>query len=526
MRKYHWLLWPLSILIAAAVSAILVSAASAQDSAPPGSNSDATGTVVCVPVVVNSYGDGSTTGVISSNTSVTWGDFGQDGNSGDQMITTVTQILLPPGEDVPTDFGLPFAGGGSNTTQTQVLANTPGGQVIQITNSTVIEAVWSTTCQQNETCTNPPTTEPCPDGMGGSTCAPTPCAPGDTSPSCSPTPCPGGMPPGPGGSGCAPTPCPDMSGGGNGPPCAPTPCPNGSGGMTGTTGCGSTTIINWGGWTPNPTLDEAPACEGIIVSEDGVACYPNCKAATVDGGVACLNVLREPYPRALVSVPNVFTVTGPWNNDGNVGACVDPEGEFPLHKNRTLQVVWRMRREIPPAWFFDERPWNISNGVSNQATGYTVEHTFETASFPTFEGDKPSIGPSLTSELLPAYLVRVDTWWSGFIVREWDQYEWYQEWEDYDCNYSDKDAAGNPRDPNCRSENRGSRPKGPPVYRFAGHRREEDALDLRAYGWPTANLFSRHAWDSRQSTIGIPSQYICRYVPVPVIESQAILVNP
>ena len=81
-----------------------------------------------------------------------------------------------------------------------------------------------------------------------------------------------------------------------------------------------------------------------------------------------------------------------------------------------------------PQWNFDDRLWNIAKGIPNTAFGLVVEHTYETASFSTFAGDKPVIGPGI-NELLPAYLVKVGTWWKASVIREWDQYYWYFEYE-------------------------------------------------------------------------------------------------
>ncbi len=268
-------------------------------------------------------------------------------------------------------------------------------------------------------------------------------------------------------------------------------------------------------------IDAPPQCASIGVTEDGMACYPTCTTAVTEGGVACLDVRREPYPRGLVGVPNVFALQGPYAKEGNTAACPDPNLQYPLYRNRTLQVVWEMDVTIPPAWFFDERQWNISKGVSNQGFGYEVEHTFETSSFPTFDGDKPYVGPSTTNELLPAYLVRVDTWWIGYVVREWDEYFWYEEYEEVSCTYN----PGAPdHDPACSPNGKKSVLKpGFPEYRFRGHMVSKDQIDLRTWGWPTSKLYSRHAWDSRQSVVGIPPQYICRYVPTPILESQAVI---
>jgi hypothetical protein len=305
----------------------------------------------------------------------------------------------------------------------------------------------------------------------------------------------------------------------------------GSGG-SGSSGCVPPPVNNPPSYVVNPDIDVPPSCVFISVSEDGLACHPSCSATAAEGGVACLAVQREPYPRGLVGVPNVFVVSGPYSKDGNTVTC--PNANVPddkaLNKNRTLQVIWRMDMRIPPNWFWDERPWNISAGVSNQGTGFVAEHTYETSSFPTYTGDKPSVGPSTTNELLPAYLVRVDTWWRGYVKREWDQYAWVDKHEKQPCNPNQ--LRGDPGNQEtladagiCVNES-GSWVQDVVTgreYVFQGHQSVEDEIDLRTWGWPTSELYSRHAWDPRQSVAGIPPQYICRYIPTPILESQSVV---
>lgn len=284
-------------------------------------------------------------------------------------------------------------------------------------------------------------------------------------------------------------------------------CTSGSGGSEGNCDSGEEGGEGGtGGYSPNSDIDAPPTCRYVYVHEDGLVCYPSCAATTAEGGVACLDVRREPYPRGLVSVPNVFVVQGPFSKEGNTVSCPDPSVEFPLYTNRQLRVVWRMRQDIPPAWFFDERSWNLNRGVPNIAFGLRVEHTYETASYNTYDEDKPYNGPGLTGELLSAYQVRVDTWWTAYLVREWDEYGWDDEYE---------------WQTNAQGEEEWVRTKHEYVSR--GHQVVEERLDLRAYGWPTSDLFSRHAWDSRQESL---PPYTCRIIPVPIIEAQSNLTRP
>jgi hypothetical protein len=175
--------------------------------------------------------------------------------------------------------------------------------------------------------------------------------------------------------------------------------------------------------------DVPPGCNSVGVMVNGIQCYPNCVSGTADGSPACLDVLRNPYPRGMVSIPNVFTINGPFAAEGATIACPNPGGDFPLHINRSLRVLFEMDMVKLPQWNFDDRLWNIAKGIPNTAFGLVVEHTYETASFSTFSGDKPVIGPGI-NELLPAYLVKVGTWWKASVIREWDQYYWYFEYEE------------------------------------------------------------------------------------------------
>lgn len=505
MKRY----WPLVIGLFCGVglSLLIIHQARADDGVPPPSPAD------CAPVVLNQYGAsdtaGSADGVSGSGNasdsivSISWGDANGDGNTGDEIITTLTPV-----------------------------GYTSTGQPLYQSSQTVVLAEWSMTCIVQQTCTGGDTSGGSggPGGNGDCDTGTT----GNGGGNCgTPGPCDTGS--GMSGNGNCTTPGPcgtDMSGGGSGgnSNCnPPTPCPNGSnmGSGSGGTGggCNNTTSPNAStgpSWSVNPNLDTPPNCALIQVTEYGMKCYPTCTTTTTEGGVACLGVQREPYPRGLVGVPNVYIVNGPFSKEGNTAVCPDPDLQYPLYRNRSLKVVWEMDLSIPPAWAFDERGWNIVKGVSNTAFGLEVEHTFETSSYPTSPGDKPYVGPSTTNELLPAYMVRVDTWWKGYIVREWDQYYWDEKREQYSCDPKQLNSDGSKADPNCGDDGIGTRLISR-EYKFQGHMTSKDQIDLSSWGWPTAELFSQNAWDPRQSVVGIPSQYICRYIPTPILEAQSVL---
>ncbi len=465
-RILYAMLWGLAAAIVAIMGSLLTAEEARANGGPPPSGQT---TDNCSPVVLNQYAPSG----------------GSPLNSG--------RIGVPA-----------WIGNGDVKYTTTTWGETPDGKLIIQKTSTIIVAQWTTTCALEETCSDT--------GSGNS-----PDTPGN------------GCNTGGGGSGsdCVEAPpvnCVESgagggAGGGNG----------GSGGSGGSGGGGMPenciTNASAGGnsgpvWRGDHNIDEAPTCDMVQVSEDGMSCMPNCSPTTFSGGVACLRVDREPYPRGLVSVPNVFVLGGPFSKDSGTAGCEDPDGEFPLHTNRTMYISWRMRSDIPPAWFFDERPWNINRGVPDTAFGYEVEHTYETASFSTFEGDKPAVGPSTTGELLPAYMVRVDTWWDAYVHREWDEYFWYYEFEDVDVFVPD-----DPAKPNWAGhwETQQRVKPGFPEYRFLGHMAAEDKINLQQWQWPTSSLYSRHAWDPRMEGLPIPPQYICRYIPTPILESQSVL---
>jgi hypothetical protein len=64
--------------------------------------------------------------------------------------------------------------------------------------------------------------------------------------------------------------------------------------------------------------------------------------------------------------------------------------------------------------------------------------------------------------------------------------------------------------------------RGFPEYRFQGHMVVKNGYDLSAWGWGSRDLYSEAAWDHRQPPI---SPYYCTVVPVPILESQSVLVS-
>ncbi len=361
------------------------------------------------------------------------------------------------------------------------------------------------------------------DDDGGDTCVPgtpgcddggNPCVPG--SPGCDDD----GNPCVPGSPGCDDDgePCEPGSPGcdDDGEPCEP-----------GTPGCneddescepgspGCETAGNSGG---NPGIasggppDSPPGCTNRRLTEYGMECQLTCPAYPVTGGgVACLDVIRQPYPRGMVTVPNYYTLNGPWINQGAVASCPDPDVEFPMVTNSSVRIDFRLRQDTPPAWRFDERPWNIVNhDATNEAYGTLVEHTYDTSSFSTFEGDKPYNGPSLTEELLSSYQVQVFTWWDGFVITRWDSWGWDYSYETREV--CDEFGVCSEQEFEVSRE-----------YVYRGPQKNTEQVDLRTLGYPSSSMFSDLAWDSRQEPI---FPYHCRVIPTPIIEVQSILVGP
>lgn len=222
--------------------------------------------------------------------------------------------------------------------------------------------------------------------------------------------------------------------------------------------------------------------------QNGLTCLPTCPAPSVGATVPCMGVIREPYPRGLVTLPNTYTLTGPYTSEGAPTFCPRPDVAYPSIANASLKIVWEMRMDLAPVWDFDERPWNIARGAPNHAFGFVVQHVYDTASYNTFEGDKPFNGPGLTGEPLSAYQVNVTTMWTPYLVREWDAMGFDENGE----------------------------------YVVVGHVFRKDRIDLAQWGYPTSDLRSTFARDGRAPRY---EPYRCN-IPTPIVEAQAVLTNP
>jgi len=266
---------------------------------------------------------------------------------------------------------------------------------------------------------------------------------------------------------------------------------------------------------PKPTPTPPPPPSGEIpcpgsAGENGVnvTCGARYGYILVSLTAPCPLVDRQPAPRGLVSLLNLFQVMPPtsgleaWSNYCQAGL---PESNI---RNFQIGLRW-VRLATPARWLFDERPWNIGRS-GNEATGDSVQHVYETSSW-----GKPANGPSLSGTFdLPAYQVNVETSWAAQWATRWEAYECVE--TETVCNYT-----GNPEE-SCRGRS-GWAPAGGNCIRhdWVAHFNGWHALDLTRYGYPTWYFLSR--WVSSGNPFVLPPNVCVRTIPVPVIESQSVL---
>jgi len=211
--------------------------------------------------------------------------------------------------------------------------------------------------------------------------------------------------------------------------------------------------------------------------------------ATVQAGLPTWRADREPYPRALVTLPErVWVVDLPsteaWGepvepggsdcncrNDGSCDEDSPPEGTV---------CEYRLGLKIdpgnePPTWSFEE---------CGSMTGPTAQCGWERSSW-----GKPELGVGLGCESLPAYTVHasVPYWWS--FGRKWEQ--WEQVGQDCDCvcrlcenpNGCSNQCAGQAG--LCTGAGEFWKQDCDPVYGWKRHGPNWELLDLTDYGWPT-----------------------------------------
>jgi hypothetical protein len=266
-------------------------------------------------------------------------------------------------------------------------------------------------------------------------------------------------------------------------------------------------------------------CETITITPDGKVFCSGAYGVTASAQVPCVNVLRDPYPRGMVSMPMNFWAQGPWSA---VGTAVSQEWCSPSIRNFTLQVAWQARPDIPPVWEFDDRDWSDEPAT---AGGTAVTHTFQTSSWGLAEN-----GPSLEGYLeLPSYQVTLYTAWQPVVQRWWEEkrdvfeyacsgdptdYSRYSFDEEDQCclAWLDRRAGLNVSIPDMCYVETWVRVTGGMV-----------PVDLRLYGYPYDYWMSPMAGDVSVPPVGVPmvpyDERLCN-IPVPVIEVQALLLSP
>jgi hypothetical protein len=224
------------------------------------------------------------------------------------------------------------------------------------------------------------------------------------------------------------------------------------------------------------TVDElyTPGCGTveIIVNEDGsvsVRCKGHFQTVETRLSNMCAAVVREPYPRGLVGVPNHLVVQeGSWSaSSEEIDWCTPDVQDYQLQ----MRVVPDYSRR--PVWQWNDRAFSQEPPF---AFGWDVFHTFQTSSFAL-----PIKGPSLTGEWLPSYIPTVSTYWRVEVSRTW------------------LDFFGRP-------QGTGWQP-----------------MDLTTLGYPDEDLVLS-VWDATIPPPGAPyMKYPECIVPVPVTEAQGVL---
>jgi hypothetical protein len=225
----------------------------------------------------------------------------------------------------------------------------------------------------------------------------------------------------------------------------------------------------------------------------------------VTASIPCPAIIREPYPRAIVSEPVIFTLGA----GGHLTRSGSRESCEPGIRDYTIYLGW-VQVPITPQWWFGDRPWSP---YPNIAFGWTVPHIYETASY----GLRP-LGPSLRGHLeLPAYEVYVQTYWMARVRDQWEEWHTF----DFDCEATDFDCLA--QEDACESNTALDDPQ-------CGEWRTKSSgwinIDLRDLGYSSPYGIRTNAEDATQPHPSIPSvpdhERYCG-IPVPVLESQALL---
>jgi hypothetical protein len=213
----------------------------------------------------------------------------------------------------------------------------------------------------------------------------------------------------------------------------------------------------------------------IIVPWEQIIVVANYYQLAVPLPYPAAEVVRSPWPRAIAGQPVSFAAAAypVYASSEVIDACTPDILNFQLHLRLTPIF------EAAPEWNFADRDWSREPGT---ALGWEVTHVFNTASYNLL----PAFGPSLDgSTRLPAYPVTLKLAWLVEANRTWN------------------DFRGN------------------------AHETGWQVVDLTEYGYNTPYLITSGARDVTPPPPGVPAQDLPDYfVPVPVIESQAILSAP
>lgn len=268
-------------------------------------------------------------------------------------------------------------------------------------------------------------------------------------------------------------------------------------------------ICNW-------VLAEEPPCTTISISPGGQITCGGDFSVSASASVPCMTVLRDPYPRGIVSAPNVFWLNGPWSA---IGSATSRAWCTPTIRNYTLQVGWQFYAAVPPTWFFDDRAWSDEAAF---ASGMTVAHTYQTSSW-----GLPENGPSVEGRLeLPAYQVQTGTAWQALVRRTWEELERGAR-RTFACGVGDTECW----DLYAICENPATDPENDQCYDWfwVSHDTGWIPLNLTQFGYPQPYYVS---WAAGDVTMPPPEiavvplgQRVCN-LPVPIIEAQALLNSP
>jgi hypothetical protein len=226
------------------------------------------------------------------------------------------------------------------------------------------------------------------------------------------------------------------------------------------------------------TRDErqtTPFQDFVIIPWEQITVVTNYYQLTVPLDYPAAQVVRSPWLRAIAGQPVHFTATAEpiYASSEVIDACTPDILNFQLHLR--LTPIYG----AAPEWDFAEREWAREPGT---ASGWEVTHTFNSSSY-----NLPLVsGPSLDGgSPLPSYPVTLTLSWLVEANRTWND------------------------------------------FRGATHETGWQVVDLTQYGYNTPYLVTNGARDVTPFPPGIPVQDLPDYfVPVPVIESQAILSAP